>query len=252
MGLIGENIRKYRIERNITQKELAERLYVTAQAVSRWENNEVEPSINTIIMLAEIFEVSVDELCGKEKPTVEPVVVNNYVYDIVRLSGRGHNKVYCRSCYNMQQESLQQQAVNRGKSRFIKSFWIAGIIAAVWLIIALVILIPDKNVTGILVNVFISLGIFTCVACIVLSNNFIGDMILSIIEWGFVKMPGVIFELSLDGLLWLITVKLLLWIIQISISILVSIFAIILGCTLSLIVYPFALIKNIRHPELSN
>lgn len=274
MGLIGENIRKYRIERNITQKELAERVYVTAQAVSRWENNEVEPSINTIIMLAEIFEVSVDELCGKEKPTAEPVVVNNYVYeepikqhlavcevcnkpiyessDIVRLSGRGHNKVYCRSCFNTQQESLQQQAVNRGKSRFIKSFWIAGIIAALWLIIALVILIPDKNVTGILVNVCISLGIFTCVACIVLSNNFIGDMILSIIEWGFVKMPGVIFELSLDGLLWLITVKLLLWIIQISISILVSIFAIILGCTLSLIVYPFALIKNIRHPELSN
>ena len=35
MGLIGENIRKYRIERNITQKELAERVYVTAQAVSR-------------------------------------------------------------------------------------------------------------------------------------------------------------------------------------------------------------------------
>ena len=77
MGLIGENIKNYRIEKGMTQKELADKLFVTAQAVSRWENNEVEPSLNTIVILAEIFEVSVDELCGKEKPAVEPQVVNN-------------------------------------------------------------------------------------------------------------------------------------------------------------------------------
>ena len=46
--MIGENIKRYRNEKKMTQQELADKLYVTAQAVSRWEKNEVEPSIATI------------------------------------------------------------------------------------------------------------------------------------------------------------------------------------------------------------
>ena len=62
--MIGDNIRRLRAEKGMTQKEIADRLFVTAQAVSRWENGEVEPSLNTITELAKIFEVSVDELLG--------------------------------------------------------------------------------------------------------------------------------------------------------------------------------------------
>lgn len=62
--MIGGNIRRLRIERGLTQKNLADKLFVSAQAVSRWENNEVEPSVNTIIELAKIFEVSTDEIFG--------------------------------------------------------------------------------------------------------------------------------------------------------------------------------------------
>ena len=273
MGLIGENIKNYRIEKGMTQKELADKLFVTAQAVSRWENNEVEPSLNTIVLLAEIFEVSVDELCGKEKTVVEPTVVNNYVYeepikqhlavceicnkpiyesdDIVRNHyARNSIKVCCKECYKKEEEALLESRKSVGKSRLIKSFWISGIIAVLYLIVAIIICIKNNNVTGVFVNLGIAVSIFACISCIVLDNNFIGEMIIGIMKWGFVRMPGVIFELSLDGLLWLITVKLLLWIIQISLSIIVGIFAIVLGCTLSIIVYPFALIKNIKHPEL--
>ena len=50
--MIGEKIKSLRLENSLTQKELAEKLYVTAQAVSRWENNEVEPSISTIAEIA--------------------------------------------------------------------------------------------------------------------------------------------------------------------------------------------------------
>lgn len=62
--MIGDNIRALRVEKGLTQKEIADRLFVTAQAVSRWENGEVEPSLNTIMELAKIFEVSVDSLLG--------------------------------------------------------------------------------------------------------------------------------------------------------------------------------------------
>ena len=62
--MIGENIKKLRASKGWTQKELAEKLFVTAQAVSRWENNEVEPSATTLYEMSKIFEVSIDELFG--------------------------------------------------------------------------------------------------------------------------------------------------------------------------------------------
>ena len=54
--MIGANIKKLRMQHGMTQKNLADKLFVSAQAVSRWENNEVEPSISTILELAKIFE----------------------------------------------------------------------------------------------------------------------------------------------------------------------------------------------------
>lgn len=90
---------------------------------------------------------------------------------------------------------------------------------------------------------------FTLVSCLILGNNFIGDMILEIFSWGFVRMPGLIFELSLDGIIWLITVKLLFWIIGLVLAVLAGILAIGLGLALSLVVYPFALYKNIHQGE---
>ena len=64
--MIGNNIKRLRTERNMTQKNLADKLFVSAQAVSRWENNEVEPSIGTITELAKIFGVSIDYLMTGE------------------------------------------------------------------------------------------------------------------------------------------------------------------------------------------
>lgn len=59
---VGKNIRTYRLEKNMTQKDLSEELYVTAQAISRWENDEVEPGIEMIKKIAEILEVSVEDV----------------------------------------------------------------------------------------------------------------------------------------------------------------------------------------------
>ena len=64
--MIGNNIKRLRTEQNMTQKNLADKLFVSAQAVSRWENNEVEPSITTLTELAKIFGVSADEILGLE------------------------------------------------------------------------------------------------------------------------------------------------------------------------------------------
>ena len=74
-------------------------------------------------------------------------------------------------------------------------------------------------------------------------------MILTIFSWGFVKFPGLIFTLDLDGIIWLIAVKLLFWVLGFLIAALFGFLAIVLGLFLSVVVYPFALIKNIRNGE---
>ena len=58
----GERISKLRQSKNITQKELASKLYVTDKTISSWESNRTEPSIEMIIKLSEILECSASYL----------------------------------------------------------------------------------------------------------------------------------------------------------------------------------------------
>lgn len=61
---IGENIKTMRRKCGFTQEELAERLSVTPQAVSKWENGNGLPDINQLVPLAQIFGISTDSLLG--------------------------------------------------------------------------------------------------------------------------------------------------------------------------------------------
>lgn len=63
---IGETIRDLRLARNLTQEQLAENLNVTAQAISKWENNVGMPDISQVIPIAHFFGVSTDTLFGVE------------------------------------------------------------------------------------------------------------------------------------------------------------------------------------------
>lgn len=120
-----------------------------------------------------------------------------------------------------------------------KSFLWGGITAVILFIIGI-----PMNQIGYF-SILAVLG-FTLVSCLILDNNFLGDMILEIFSWGFVKMPGLIFTLDLDGIIWLLTVKLLFWILGLVLAVLCGALAIALGLVMSIIVYPFALCKDIR------
>ena len=78
MDKLAENIKILREEKGISQSQLADRLFVTRQAVTRWEKGNTRPDIETIGKLAEIFDVSVEYLItGKE--LVKEVVVEKEV-----------------------------------------------------------------------------------------------------------------------------------------------------------------------------
>ena len=73
---IGENIRNFRKKNDLTQEALADRLGVTYQSISRWENGTTYPDLELIPAIAEVLAVTVDELLGmpqleKEKRAVE-------------------------------------------------------------------------------------------------------------------------------------------------------------------------------------
>ncbi|MBR4060694.1 MAG: helix-turn-helix transcriptional regulator [Lachnospiraceae bacterium] len=68
---IGSNIREQRMKRGLTQRQLAEQLFVSASAVSKWEMKAAIPDIHMVIQLADIFQISVSELLGAEDKASE-------------------------------------------------------------------------------------------------------------------------------------------------------------------------------------
>ncbi len=63
---IGENIKKLRAARGLTQKELAEQLGFTSQNISKWENGSSMPDIPTVVTIAQFFNISLDVLLENE------------------------------------------------------------------------------------------------------------------------------------------------------------------------------------------
>lgn len=60
--MIGTNITSLRKQHNMTQEELAERLSVSRQTLAKWERGESDPDMQSCIKLAEMFQVTLDEL----------------------------------------------------------------------------------------------------------------------------------------------------------------------------------------------
>lgn len=68
---IGDNIRRLRRDRDVTQEQLAEAMNVSTTAVSKWERGETYPDITLLFPLAHYFKVSLDELMGYDGAKIE-------------------------------------------------------------------------------------------------------------------------------------------------------------------------------------
>lgn len=62
--MLAENIRKYRKKSGLTQRGLAEQLFLTPQTVSKWEKGLSEPNLKDLCKLSSIFSISTDTLLG--------------------------------------------------------------------------------------------------------------------------------------------------------------------------------------------
>ena len=72
--ILGRNIRKHRLSLNWTQEKLADVLCVSHQVISKWENGIAYPDIATLCSMIQIFNVSLDELCGIKPDNIDIIV----------------------------------------------------------------------------------------------------------------------------------------------------------------------------------
>ena len=60
-------LKKLREDNNLTQDQMAEKVLVTRQAISRWENGETQPNVDTLKILSREFNVSINTLLGSPR-----------------------------------------------------------------------------------------------------------------------------------------------------------------------------------------
>lgn len=266
--MIGKTIKDLRIKNNMTQKELADKLFVTAQAVSRWENDEVEPNLQTIKEIAKIFKVSTDSIIGAAKPEVKPEPApvqqvtqviykeakpvlgvcewcNTPIYDATEIYRDYEGaKTVCKKCHDKREKRNYALMLEDAHETRVHAYVWPSLLAIAILIIGLIVSITklgDIKGAGIGITIAAAICSYTFLACKILDNNFVDD----IVEWGYVTFPGLIFTLDFDGIVWAICMKILFFVL----GLVLIAAATVLAAVISVFVYPYAIVHAYRHPE---
>ena len=81
----GQRFAKLRKEKGLTQEDIAFKVNISSQAVSKWENNISFPDVSILVQLAEILDVTTDELLGKVNKKEVTVLPKNEKKDINKM-----------------------------------------------------------------------------------------------------------------------------------------------------------------------
>lgn len=94
-------IRALRLLKGLSQDEVAEKVFVTRQAVSRWENGETSPNTETLKLLSKLFDVSINTLLGAPRKMIcHCCGMELDDATISREIDGGFNEDYCKWCYH--------------------------------------------------------------------------------------------------------------------------------------------------------
>lgn len=94
-------LKNLREQHHLTQEQMAEKLMVTRQAVSRWETGETQPGTDTLRLMSRLFDVSINTLLGTPRTLVCQCCGMPLGEDglISREPDGSFNEDYCRWCY---------------------------------------------------------------------------------------------------------------------------------------------------------
>ncbi len=266
MNNYGLAISKLRKEHGMTQTQLGDRLNVSCQAVSKWENNLSQPDIDTVREMLVIFGVTMETfvaiaegtelpdpaeetaaVAAEEKQATEPAKENSML-GVCTVCGRTvykknlgaeYPKLVCFDCkteqdvkenakkYYAEAKTKIMQGTERTKFRW--SFIVGSLAGAAVLGSFTAVAISQSMSNLIWLAVILGVMAFTFV-----TQLFWDGVIVDIFEWGWdksINLPGVIFSLDIDGILFLIAWKIfgailsaLIWLLFVAIAISVGMF----------------------------
>lgn len=316
----GKRIAYHRKRLNMTQTELGEKLNVTAQAVSKWENGISDPDLITINRLSKIFGVTTDDLIGGDEtedetapmqpqeaesdhapfqtqeaeseivaaqvqessarsaddavrvqavpaPTISPApqvasapprIIVAYCDDCkrpIRQGERYHVKTYrtgqritCPECQH-KNEIRNKNAELYDEKKALKRglIWGGSVGGGTALIVLLVAIISGNYawLAALLISVWLFVFISQCFWGEWMSE-FMGFFLRSF------RMPGVIFTLDIDGIIWAISVKILLGVLSVCLSALVALIGVGLSLLVSIVTFPVGLICKLHKIKKMN
>ena len=80
--LLSKRIRFFRKQLGLTQEELAEKCNVTSSCVSRWESGRWTPSMQNLLILSKVFNVTLNDLCEVDNPVIDKNYINQFTQEI--------------------------------------------------------------------------------------------------------------------------------------------------------------------------
>lgn len=255
MANYGEVISKKRKELNLTQKALADLLYVSPQAVSKWENNLSEPDLETIKKLSQIFGITLETFfTEKEEKEKTPISLiecslcgkSYQVFELYQL----HPTVRCRSCHDklVDEELFIKNQQAEGNQTYHKRSligrinpYILGMITGLLVFIFMVI---NDDLSNIINNSFLLSGVFYGVFSMTLSTQLFYETKLKkfirISMVGFQNNPW--FDDEYDGLIGFIFYQLILGTLLLLLNLGIFILFIVVAFLISPFTYLYELI----------
>ena len=102
---VGEKIQKYRKDLDLSQEELGQKLLVSRQTISLWEKDQTVPTIDNLMRLSEIFEISVDEILNSENKEQNAEIQPNESYRFT------FSKQELNEIYRLQRKSVYKRPI---------------------------------------------------------------------------------------------------------------------------------------------
>ncbi len=153
-------------------------------------------------------------------------------------------RVLCKPCA-LKNEARILRVENAEIVHNRNRMWLwGGIGFGAWMLPGLLFAIAGGEALWLVITLVPAVLTFILIACIMLDNNFVGELFMDISGWGIKSFPGIIFTFDVDGLLFLIGMRILFGVIACVTTIAAFLLAVVIGVVCGIFAFPFAITKS--------
>jgi len=258
---VGAKIKELRLKAGLTQKALADSLYVTYQAVSKWENEDTEPSLDTLKQMCKVLNCSIDEFFDNGEKTIEDScfgycencgkkITEETDYNVIENSENSY--CLCNECKQSKDRLIkdgqdQENHIHNEKikQRRLLASIIPPSIFVCFYLISFFFFLNRYRVEGF---VFLGIGIvlFCNISTVILHNTFITKLWFDAVEDIKQRFKRLHHYDNVDSKFWLVVIKIIFFIALVPFELIMFILTSIICFVCGTVLYPVALHKNLK------